>query len=353
MPPFVPTTTARLAGSLCQAIAAAAVLMAAAPAGPARAGDAADTPAPLVLERRIPLPGTAGRIDHLAVDLRRGRLFVAELGNDTLDVVDLGGGAVVQRIGALKEPQGVGYDPASDTVAVANAGDGSVRLYRGEGYAPSGRVELGGNADNIRLDRAANRFVVGYGSGGLATLEPGGRVTARATLSAHPEGFQLDRTGRRAFVNLPDRHQVAVLDLDGRRPAELWALPDLSGNFPMALDEPGSALAIVSRNPARLLLLDPANGRIKVRLEACGDADDVFFDARRQRIYVVCGSGSVDVFAATATGYAHLARIATASGARTALFVPELDRLYVAARAGFLGLGSDAAILVFRPDPPR
>ncbi len=346
MRPTAPATTARLPRLPGQAIAAAVL----AAIGLAHPAAAAETPAPLVLERRIPLPGTAGRIDHMAVDLRRGRLFVAELGNGTMDVVDLGGGAVVQRIGPLREPQGVAYDPASDTVAVANAGDGSVRLYRGASYAPSGRVELGDNADNVRLDPTANRFVVGYGSGGLAAIDPGsGRVTARVTLSAHPEGFRLDRTGRRAFVNLPDRHQIAVVELDGRRPAEIWALPDLSGNFPLALDERETTLAIVSRNPPRLLLLDPANGQPRARLEACGDADDVFFDTRRERIYVICGSGSVDVFAAATGGYARVARIATASGARTALFVPELDRLFVAARAGFLGLGSDAAILVFRP----
>jgi len=98
---------------------------------------AAEPEPPLVLERTIPLPGVSGRIDHMAVDLRRGRLLVAELGNGSVDVMDLAEGKAVRRIAGLKEPQGVGYAPQADLVAVANAGDGSVRLFRGEDLSVS------------------------------------------------------------------------------------------------------------------------------------------------------------------------------------------------------------------------
>jgi len=107
--------------------------------------------------------------------------------------------------------------------------------------------------------------------------------------------------------------------------------------------------AVVYRTPASLVLLDSGTGSIKATLETCGDADNVFFDNRRQRIYVSCGSGSADVFAAEGGSYRLAACIATKSGARTSLFVPELDRLFVAQRAGVLG--SEAALLVFRPVP--
>src|SRR5215468_1241875 len=89
---------------------------------------------PLQLEAKIPLGEVAGRIDHLAIDLSRQRLFVAELGNDSVAVVDLKAGKVKHVITGLKEPQGIGYVPSSDTVFVANAGDGTVRLFRGEDY---------------------------------------------------------------------------------------------------------------------------------------------------------------------------------------------------------------------------
>src|SRR4051812_40018031 len=157
---------------------------------PASAGE---TQASLVLERSIPLANVSGRIDHMAVDLRRGRLFVAELGNNTVDVVDLATGRMVHRIDGLREPQGIGYAPATDVVAVANAADGSVHLYRGEDYAPVARADLKDDADNVRLDPRSGKFLVGYGSGGIATLDPGtGTVLAKVALPAHPEGFRVD-----------------------------------------------------------------------------------------------------------------------------------------------------------------
>jgi hypothetical protein len=309
---------------------------------------AADPGPPLVLERTIPLPGVSGRIDHMAVDLRRGRLFVAELGNGTVDVVDFAAGKVIHRIAGLKEPQGVGYSPQADVIAVASAGDGSVRLFKGQDFSPVGVVSLGEDADNIRLDTRTGQLVVGYGSGGLAVLDPAGRsIVSTSRLPAHPEGFQLDPGTRRAFVNVPDAGQVAVLNLDAGKQVASWQVPGLKANFPMALDAPGAVLATVFRSPPRLVLLDAKTGAVTTNLQVCGDADDVFFDAKRRRIYVSCGEGLVDVLQGDAARYYPLAHIPTHAGARTSLFVPELDRLFVAARAGLLG--SDAALLVFQP----
>ena len=154
-------------------------------------GRAAEPPAPLVLERTIALKGVTGRIDHLAVDLARKRLFVAELGNGTVDVIDLAAGNVIRRIEGLKEPQGLAYAPAADILAVASAGDGSVRLFRGAELSPAGTVDLGDDADNIRLDARTGNLVVGYGSGGLAVIDPAkASLLSRIPLPAHPEGFQ-------------------------------------------------------------------------------------------------------------------------------------------------------------------
>jgi DNA-binding beta-propeller fold protein YncE len=313
---------------------------------------AADPDPPLLLERRIPLADVSGRIDHMAVDLRRQRLFVAELGNGTIDVIDLTTGKTIHRINGLREPQGIGYAAKADMFAVASAGDGSVRLFRGENFAPAGTVDLGEDADNVRTDSQTGNLVVGYGSGGLAVIDPPRRsIVSRTELPAHPEGFQLDPTSRRAFVNLPNAHQVAVVNVATVKQVANWRVPGLRANFPMALDDQGAVIATVFRNPPRLVLLDANSGVVTINLETCGDADDVFFDSRRHRIYVSCGEGSVDVLEQGSTGYHRLSLIETASGARTSLFVPELDRLFVVAPARFFGFGSDAAILVFRPHP--
>jgi hypothetical protein len=115
----------------------------------------------------------------------------------------------------------------------------------------------------------------------------------------------------------------------------------------MAYDADRREVAIVSRSPPELMVLDAAAGQVKRRLPACGDADDVFFDLRRQRLYVSCGSGEVASWGRDGAALRPLPPVRTDGGARTSLFVPELDRLFVARRAGLFG--SSAAILVFRP----
>ena len=304
----------------------------------------------LALEGKIALPGVAGRIDHMAVDLGRKRLLVAALGNGSLEVVDLAGGRRVKQVTGLREPQGVGYAQKPDLVAVASAGDGSLRFFRGEDLAPAGSLALGSDADNVRIDQRTGNIIVGYGSGGLAVIDPEKKSKiADIKLAAHPESFQLDPMSGRVFVNVPDAGHIAVVDLAAARKVASWAVPGLRANFPLAIESSGAALAAVFRHPARLVLLDTKTGAVTQQLDVCGDADDVFFDTKRRRIYVSCGAGAVDVLQGEAAGYRLLARVDTSSGARTSLFVPELDRLYVAARAG--PLGSDAAILVFRPLP--
>lgn len=304
---------------------------------------------PLVMERRIAMDRVGGRIDHMAIDLGRKRLIVAALGNGTVELVDLVANKVTNRIDGLRSPQGIGYVAGADLILVASAGDGSVRMFRGGNLAPEGVVQLGADADNVRIDSHNGHAFVGYGSGGLAVIDPlTASVLARVPLPAHPEGFQLNLGDHRVFVNLPDARQIAVVDLAAGRAVASWPLPNLLSNFPMAIDEAGDRLAVAFRHPARLAVLAPSDGTVIASHETCGDADDVFFDDRRRRIYVSCGTGVIDVFEQAGT-LRQIARIPTAAGARTALFVPALDRLYVAARAGLLG--GQAAILVFRPQP--
>jgi DNA-binding beta-propeller fold protein YncE len=303
---------------------------------------------PLVLETKIPLGQVSGRIDHLAIDTKHQRLFVAELGNNSLAVVDLAAGKVLRRIAGLSEPQGVAYVPFADSVYVANAGDGSVRVLRGEDLAPIGHIELGDDADNVRVDTAHNRVLVGYGKGALAVIDPATRTKAAdIRLRGHPEGFQIDETGTQVFVNVPDAREIEIVDLAA---GSVRSLPTqgAASNFPMAIDGEAHRVLVVFRSPPTLMALSTQDGRVAAKLETGGDADDVFVDARRRRVYVSCGEGVVDVLEQGEAGYRHLARVPTVSGARTSLFVPEFDRLFVAVRPRS---NEPAAIWVFRPAP--
>ena len=307
----------------------------------------AEEPAPMQLEAKIPLGNVAGRIDHLAFDGAGGRLFIAELGNNTVGVVSLEKRAVVHRITGLSEPQGVAFLESEQTLYVANGGDGVVRLYRGGDFAAGGQIALGSDADNIRFDAADKRLVVGYGGGALAALDPATRKTIGTyPLKAHPESFQIDAARNRIFVNLPDAHAIAVLERSSGKLLAQWPLTH-AANFSMALDPAQPRLFTVFRKPARLVAYAMDDGKTLADVAGCGDADDVFLDAKRQRLYVVCGEGFVDVFNANGA-LQHLGRVPTSEGARTGLFVSALDRLVVAARAH----GREPATLwVFAPSP--
>jgi DNA-binding beta-propeller fold protein YncE len=207
---------------------AALALLSATGFGRAAPGQA---PVQLELERTIALPNVSGRIDHLAIDVPQQRLFVAELGNGSVDAVDLSSGAT-RRIGGLKEPQGLAYLPDRDELVVASGGDGTVRFFDASSLAPVGSVPLGDDADNVRIDPKTGLVVVGYGSGALAILDPARRAVVRTiALGAHPEGFQIDDKGREAFVNLPDAHKIAVVDLDSGRVLANWRGALMSPTF--------------------------------------------------------------------------------------------------------------------------
>jgi YVTN family beta-propeller protein len=301
----------------------------------------------LRLDAKIPLGRVRGRIDHMAVDVAGQRLFVAELGNDSVGVVDLAARKTVRTIDGLAEPQGVGYEPSKDTIYVANARDGSVRLFRGTDYSIAGRIDLGSDADNVRFDADARRILVGYGEGAIAAIDIAQqKKLGDVPLPAHPEGFQIGGEPKQVFVNVPDVHAIAVLDgVTGRLKAK-WPLRE-RGNFPMALDPANHRVLVVSRNPPRFIVLGE-DGSILTQVGTCGDSDDLFVDRKRNRVYVSCGAGAIDVFAAEGSAYRRLARVPTVVGARTSLFVPDLDVLLLAVRAT---LTEAAAIWVFKPQP--
>jgi YVTN family beta-propeller protein len=304
---------------------------------------------PLQLEAKIPLGDVRGRIDHMAIDLARQRLFVAELGNDTVAVVDLASRKVIATVAGLMEPQGVGYVPSTDALYVANAGDGSLRAFHGADYTPAGQIALGDDADNIRIEPTTDRVLVGYGNGGLAVIDPKSfQKTADIPLPAHPESFQLDPGSARLFVNLPGARAIAVVDRQAGKQTASWPTTIAEGNFPMALHLAAGHVLAIFRSPATLGVFSMKDGSLVANPPICGDADDLFVDAKRDRVYASCGDGVLDVLGAEGGAYRRIARIPTVSGARTSLFVPELDRLFLAVRAA---PGEPASIWVFRPTP--
>jgi hypothetical protein len=168
------------------------------------------------------------------------------------------------------------------------------------------------------------------------------------SLKAHPESFQIDPNTSQIFVNVPEARGIAVVDHGSQKQIGKWPPANRSANFPMALDPVRRHVLVIFRSPAELGVFSMTDGKPIATTETCGDADDLFVDAKRARIYVSCGAGFLDILEVKETTYRRIARIPTVSGARTSLFVPEMDRLLLAVRASS---AQPAAIWVFRPTP--
>lgn len=288
--------------------------------------------APLKLAGNIPMPDVRGRIDHLSVDVKGGRLFVSALGNDTVEVIDLAAGMDIHSITGMQEPQGVFYVPESNRIFVANGGDGSVHILDGTSYQPLSTVRFPSDADDIRYDAAHERIYVGYGSGGLGVLDAmTGKELGTVSLRGHPEAFEVADSGAKIYVNVPTAEEIAVADWNRRSVLLRWPMANYRDNFPMAFDELEHRLFVVCRRPAELLVLDAKSGKVITQVAVAGDADDVYYDAARRRIYVSGGQGFISVVKEVDYDrYLLVTSVPTASGARTSLFVPALDRLYLA-----------------------
>lgn len=301
-----------------------------------------------VLERvaTIEMPGVKGRIDHFAADLAHHRLFVAALGNDTVEVLDLEHDRRQKSLRGFHEPQGIGYVASDNRLYVANAG-GGVDLLDGTSFAVLRHLGDLDDADNVRYDARGGRVFVGYGSGALRMLEAkSAQPRGDIPLAGHPESFQLEASGPRVFVNVPTARHVAVLDRAKGQVVATWPAP-ARANFPMALDEQGRRLFVGARSPAAMLVYDIDKGSLVASVDIGGDTDDLFYDPRRKLVYVICGEGRVDVLRANGGRYLREQSVKTAPRARTGLFVPEDGRLYVAAPAR---AGAPARVLVYRID---
>ena len=295
----------------------------------------------LSLESRIPLPNVKGRIDHLSVDLKGQRLFVAAVDNHTVEVIDLKLGQRIHTITGLAEPQGVFYDASTNRLFVACALDGVTKVFDGITFQALAAAKFPDDADNVRYDSRSKTVIVGYagakqlrkretGTGGLGFLDSDGNKIWDIVIDAHPESFQLEKTSPRLFVNVPEKKEIEVVDVAKRTILARWPVAE-ENNFPMALDEANHRLFVACWQPSRLAVFDTESGKEVASSETAGPSDDMFFDSQRGRIYVLTSQGFIDVFQQKDPDhYERIARYTTPPHTQTGLYVPEWGKLFTA-----------------------
>ena len=305
---------------------------------PAQKNSASEQDPPLILTTQLPLPGVHGRFDHFAFDpVEPGRIFISALGNNSVEIINLVEGTEVHRITGIPEPQGITYAPGLNKIFVASR-KGTLYIYDGASYDLIAKIVYDEDVDNLRYDAASKRVYVGLGDEdkaaiGMVDATTNQRLDEEYKTGAHPESFQLETSGSKIYVNLPDLKAVGVIDRNTKQLSK-WPLA-LADNFPMALDEPDHRLFIVTRTPPRLAVLDTNTGKVIAALPCVADVDDVYYDSNHKRIYIPGGQGVIDIFQQKdADHYERLAKIPTVVGARTAGYAKTgkkgSDRFYLA-----------------------
>jgi len=304
-------------------------------------GLAAQDSAAFTPKTPIALTKVEGRMDHLGIDVKGQRLFATAFDNHTLEVIDLKSGRQIHTIPGLDEPQGAYFDRETNRLFVACGGDGTVKIFDGSTFQLMQTVTLDLDADNVRYDARGKHIVVGFGGekflagkvtrpgggGALEVLDLMGKKVAEIPTDAHPESFQLEKTGTRVFVNVPDKQEVEVADLGKGTVLAHWKV-SCTTNFPMALDEAHHRLFVGCRIPAQLAVFDTESGKIVASPTIVEHTDDLFFDASKGRIYIL-GEGFIEAWQEKDTDhYERIGRYPTPADGRTGLFVADLGELF-------------------------
>src|SRR4051794_20001634 len=249
----------------------------------------------LELVQTIQLEGAAGRLDHMALDADGRRLFVANLSNDSLDVIDLSAGKPIKRFTGQRKIQGVAYAPGVDRIFVGVGEAGQCNIFDGKNYELLRSLKMP-DADNVRFNPASGLVYVGRAERALTAVDAKTyEVKATLTLPGQPEAFQLDSERKRLYVNCVGPSSVAVVDLSEHKLVANYTPPGIEGLYPMTLDRNSQRIYIGCRKPAVVICLDAKSGDELWRTEIAGDIDDLFFDGKRRRLYASCGAGSLAV----------------------------------------------------------
>jgi DNA-binding beta-propeller fold protein YncE len=316
---------------------------------------------PLRLVQTISIPGVEGRFDHLAVDLKGKRLFLAAQAHKSVEVFDLAAGKRIQSIGGIGEPHAERYVPASNEllVSIGDEAEGALKILKGDTFETLATFKILVDADGIAYDPVTQYVYIengGKDAGNteyclVSVIDTANRknISDIRVDGAELEAMSVEHSGTRLFVNMKTLKQVGIIDRNKLQVISTWPIPGAGVNTPLALDEMHHRLFVGARQPAEVVVFDTDTGKVIAKIPSVGEADDMFYDEERKRIYVTGDEGFISIIAQTdADHYEPMANLRTRAGARNSLFVPELGRFFVAVPSEGQ---KEAELLVFQVEP--
>jgi len=288
-------------------------------------------PASLELVQTIVLKGKGGKLDHLIVDSKGERLFLANKVNNTLDIVDLKAGKLLQQITGQGGVQGLAYAADLDRIYAALGTGGYCNIFNGKDYKLQKTIKFADDADNVRYNPRTNLVYVAHAEKALGVIDGKSmELKADITLPGAAEGFQVEKERPRLYLCMPSPNEVVVIDTDKNEVAKRYPVKLAEGIHPLAIDEPNHRLFVGARKKPMVVILDSESGKEITSVDIPGDIDDLFFDVKRKKIYASCGEGFLAVIRQIdADRYELVEKIATVADARTSFFDPETGRLYL------------------------
>jgi DNA-binding beta-propeller fold protein YncE len=288
--------------------------------------------AELELVQTIPLKGKAGGLDHLAIDAKRERLFVANKVNNTLDIVDLKAGKLLEQKSNQTAIQGIAYAPDLDRVFVGLGSNGLCNAFDGETYKLLKTVSFKDDADNVRYNPAKGVVYVAHAEKALGVMDA--KTFAKKAdikLPGPAEGFQIESKRPKLYLVTPAPSQLVVIDTDKNEVVTTYPIKSAANGHPVALDEANHRVFVGCRKEPMIVVMDTETGKEVATIPIPADVDDVYLDAKRKRLYASCGEGSIVVIEQQdADHYKEVEKVPTAKGAKTCLYVADTSRLYLA-----------------------
>jgi hypothetical protein len=299
---------------------------------------------PVTLVRTIYMPEITGDFDHFTVDLKRGHLFVSAEVHHSVEMFDLKTGDHLQSIGGFKTPHSIAFAAEKDELMVADGGDSSLVLLSGEDFHRMDRIQLidgsatgkGDSPDAAYYD-AANRLYY-IGNGGVSanlpdsqisifSVDQGKLVGSISIPGNNVESMGVDHLHHRLYVNIRDKHQVGVVDLQTGKVITTWTTPDLNANTALAVDPEHERIFVAGRKPGIFYVFD-RDGKVVAQKPCVNINDDMTWDPILQRVYV-SGTQGLSIFRQDSPdSYTEIANIPT-NGGKTSYYVPQVNKFFV------------------------
>lgn len=315
--------------------------------------------APLKLVKTIDVPG-ARKWDHFGVDLKGNRLFVTSEEEPAVEVFDLKTNEHLKSLTDFKEPHNVLPFPEMKKIFVVDGEASEVKILDYDSLKLIGHIPLSIDADPVVYDPASKYLYVV--NGGREAHTPtclisvvdtvSGKKLADMTLETNRlESMAIEKSSQRLFVNMTGINAIGVVDREKRAVVATWPVTAAKENVPLQYDEATHRLFLATRKPSKLVVVNADTGKEVTSLDVADYVDDLAYDAAHHRLYVPGGggAGAVSVIAQRgADEYEVIATVPTKPGAKTARFVPELNKYYVGVPAKE---GQPAQILVYDVTP--